>query len=179
MKRLLLIAPLALATLPAHAQSSRSVTVDRPNYEGTRTVARDGQGSISRDTDVTRKSDGATASRDYDRTATGSGWTASGSATGFEGRTRSFDASHSRGNGSAATNATATGPNGGSVHYAGSSARTGNGYVRSQDVTTGSGRSLLSRDVAVSRGGGQVSRSVNSARAAGYHPRARAARRRR
>ena len=179
MKSLLFIAPLAaFVALPAHAQSSRTVTVDRPNYEGTRTVTRDGQGSISRDTDVTRKSDGATASRDYDRTVTADGWTASGSATGFAGRTRSFDAAHTRGGGSASTTATATGPNGGTLNYAGARTRTGTGYTRSQSLTTGSGRSLYARDVEVSRANGQVSRSATTSRAIGFHPRARGFRRR-
>jgi len=98
MKCLSLIAPLALlAAFPAAAQSSRTVQIDRPNYDATRTVTHDGHGTVTRDTDVTRDRDGATASRDYTRSFTGNGWTASGSQTGFAGRTRSFSASGSRG----------------------------------------------------------------------------------
>lgn len=93
MKRLLCIAPLALIALTAHAQSSSSTTVDRPNYQGTRTVTRDGQGDVSRSTNVTRKADGATASHSYDRVRSDGGWTATRASTGFRGhgvsRTRS------------------------------------------------------------------------------------------
>jgi len=98
MKRLLSFAPLALlATIPAAAQSSRTVNVDRPRYDATRTVTHDGHGTVTRDTDITRTRDGTTASRDYTRSFTGNGWTASGTQTGFAGRTRSFSASGSRG----------------------------------------------------------------------------------
>ncbi|MDG2534682.1 hypothetical protein P6144_13550 [Sphingomonas sp. HITSZ_GF] len=166
MKSLLCIAPLALIALPAHAQSTHSTTVDRPNYEGSRTVTRDGQGSVSLDSSVTRKSDGATASRDYDRTRTDSGWTASGSTTGFAGRTAGFNASHSHGGGTASTSASAsaTGFGGRSVNYQASAARTGNGYTRSADLTGGNGRLLHSRDVSQSRGNGYFSRSVSTSR---------------
>lgn len=94
MKRLLFIAPLALIALPAHAQSSHSTTVDRPNYQGSRTVTRDGQGNVSRGTSVVRKSDGAIASHNYSRVRSDGGWSASRASTGFGGcsiaRSRSF-----------------------------------------------------------------------------------------
>lgn len=86
MKRLLCIAPLALIVLPAHAQSTHSTTVDRPNYQGTRTVTRDGQGNVDRGTSVVRKSDGAVASHGYNRVHTEGGWSASRASTGFGGR---------------------------------------------------------------------------------------------
>lgn len=85
MKRLLFIAPLALIALPAHAQSSRSTTVDRPNYQGSRTVTRDGQGNVSRGTSVVRKSDGAIASHSYNRARSDGGWSSSRASTGFRG----------------------------------------------------------------------------------------------
>lgn len=169
MKTLMLFSPAAIAAaLPAHAQSSRTVTVDRPNYEGTRVVERDGEGSISRDTDVTRKSDGATASRDYDRTVSADGWSASGSQTGFNGKTRSFEASKVRGNGQSNTVGTATGRNGGTVDYAGNRTRTDTGYTASQSLTTGSGRELWARDKSVSRVDGRVNKSVDVSRASGF-----------
>ncbi len=85
MKRLLFIAPLALIALPAHAQSSHSTTVDRPNYQGSRTVTRDGQGNVSRGTSVVRKSDGAIASHSYNRVRSDGGWSARRASTGFRG----------------------------------------------------------------------------------------------
>lgn len=142
MKSLLLIAPFAaLIAVPAHAQSTRTTTIDKPNYDGTRTVTRDGAGSVSRDTDVTRKSDGATASRDYDRTRTADGYSATGSATGFNGR---------------------------SASYAGSRTRTDTGYTASQSVTGSGGTTLWSRDKSVSRIEGRVDKSVDVSRASGF-----------
>ncbi|MES2097281.1 MAG: hypothetical protein V4459_11040 [Pseudomonadota bacterium] len=142
MKSLLFIAPLAaLIALPAHAQSTRTTTVDTPNYDGTRIVTRDGAGNVSRDTDVTRKSDGATASRDVDRTKTDTGYTASGSASGFDGK---------------------------SVSYAGSRTKTDTGYTTSQSLTGGGGTTLWSRDKSVSRVGGRVDKSVDVSRASGF-----------
>lgn len=153
MKSLFLVAPLAMiAALPAYAQSSRTTSVDRPNYEGTRTVSRDGEGTVTRDTDVTRKSDGATASHDYTRTATGDGWTANGSTTGFNGQTSSASASKVRNANGSVTTGTATGPNGNTYGYSGSRTRTGNGYTASQSVTNGDGSTLWSRNKAVARG---------------------------
>jgi hypothetical protein len=71
---------------------TKTVTIDTPKYEGTKTITRDKEaGTLTRDTDVTRKSDGATASRDYERQRTDTGVIASGSATRFNGDTRSFD----------------------------------------------------------------------------------------
>lgn len=76
---------------------TRTVTIDTPKYEGTKTITRDKEaGTLTRDADVTRKSDGATASRDYQRQRTDSGVSASGQATNFDGDTRSFDYTRTR-----------------------------------------------------------------------------------
>jgi hypothetical protein len=76
---------------------TKTITIDTPKYDGTRTVTRDKEaGTLTRDTDVTRKSDGATASRDYERRRTDTGFTASGSTTRFNGDTRSFDYERTR-----------------------------------------------------------------------------------
>jgi hypothetical protein len=73
---------------PALAQQARTVTIDTPRYEGTRTTERDrGEGSLIRETDVTRKSDGATASRDFSRQRTEDGVTRDRTSTDFQGRT--------------------------------------------------------------------------------------------
>jgi hypothetical protein len=70
---------------------TRTVTIDTPRYEGTRTTTRDREaGTMVRDTEVTRRSDGATASRHVERQRTENGFTVSGNATAFNGATRSF-----------------------------------------------------------------------------------------
>ena len=51
---------------------------------------------ISKDAELTRKSDGATATREYDRQRTDTGMIASGSTTRFNGDTRSFDYERTR-----------------------------------------------------------------------------------
>jgi opacity protein-like surface antigen len=87
-----LIAPAVLAD-----PVTKTITIDTPKYEGTKTITRDREeGSLTRDTDVTRKSDGATASRDYERQRTDDGFAASGSTTRFNGDTRSFDYTRTR-----------------------------------------------------------------------------------
>lgn len=76
---------------------TRTVTIDGPRVEGSRTVTRDREaGTVVRDTELTRRSDGATASSHYQRQRTETGFTASGTATGFNGATRSFEASGTR-----------------------------------------------------------------------------------
>lgn len=86
------VGAVALTAAPALAQSTRTTTVDTPRFEGERTVSRDrAAGTVSKDATLTRKRDGATATRTYDRQRTENGFTASGSRTGFGGRTGSFD----------------------------------------------------------------------------------------
>lgn len=99
MTKLILAGTAALLIAPAASADpvTRTVTIDTPKYEGTKTITRDREeGTLSRDADVTRKSDGATASRDYDRQRTDTGLTASGSTTRFNGDTRSFDYERTR-----------------------------------------------------------------------------------
>lgn len=76
---------------------TRTIAIDTPKVEGSRTVTRDREaGTVSKDTELTRKSDGATASREYDRQRTENGFTASGSRTQFDGDTRSWDYERTR-----------------------------------------------------------------------------------
>lgn len=84
----LLCVPAAALAEPA----TRTVTIDTPRYEGSRTTTRDREaGTLTRDTSVTRRSDGATATRHYERQRTADGFTASGNTTAFNGATRSFE----------------------------------------------------------------------------------------
>jgi hypothetical protein len=82
-----------LTTTAAFAEPvTRTYTIDTPNYEGIKTVTRDKEaGTVSKDAELARLSDGATASREYDRSRTDTGVVASGSTTRFNGDTRSFD----------------------------------------------------------------------------------------
>src|SRR5688500_6582318 len=87
---ILTLAAAGLVAAPAVAQQGRTVTIDTPRYEGTRTTERDrAEGSLSRETDVTRKRDGATASRDFSRQWTGDGVTRNRTSTDFQGRAAS------------------------------------------------------------------------------------------
>lgn len=171
MKAMILIASVAvLAATAVHAEPvTKTTTVDRPNYEGTRVVSRDkAAGTVTRGTDVTRKSDGATASRDYSRTRTDTGFTASGSSTGFNGKTSSFDATRTRTDTGYTSTGTATGRNGQTYTLSGNRTRTENGYTSNHNVVNGSGATVYNRDASVSRVDGQINRDVRVTRAQGF-----------
>lgn len=167
----LLMSIAALSASTAFAEPvTKTVTVDRPNYEGSRVIVRDkAGGTLTRDTDVTRKSDGATASRDYSRTRTDTGVVASGSETGFAGKTRSFDYERTRTDSGYTATGTTTGKGGRTYSYEADKVRTGTGYTSGKTVTGPRGRTLYNRDVAVDRTGGIVTRSVDVTRAKGFH----------
>jgi hypothetical protein len=170
--RFLLMSAAALSAGAAFAEPvTKTVTVDRPNYEASRVIVRDKDvGTLARDTDVTRKSDGATASRDYSRTRTDTGVVASGSQTGFAGKTRSFEYERTRTGTGYTASGSATGKGGRTYTYEANKVRTGTGYTSGKTVTGPQGRALYNRDVAVDRSGGNVTRSVDVTRAKGFHP---------
>jgi len=91
----------ALLCAPAVALAepvTRTVTIDTPRYEGSRTATRDREaGTVVRDATVTRREDGAVATRHFERRRTAEGVSGSGTATGFNGGTRSFEFSRVRG----------------------------------------------------------------------------------
>jgi hypothetical protein len=172
MKNLMLFAGAALlATTVAAEPVTKTVTVDRPNYDATRVIVRDKEaGTLTRDTDIIRERDGATASRDYSRTRTDTGAVVSGSATGFAGKTRSFGYERTRTETGSVTSGTATGRNGQSYALSGNRTRTGSGFTTNQNiVNSGNGRTVYDRNVAVDRSGGNVTRSVDVTRAKGFH----------
>lgn len=171
MKAIILTATVAAfaATVASAAPVTRTTTVDRPNYEGSRTIVRDkAAGTVARDTEVTRKSDGATATREYDRARTETGVTASGSSTGFDGKTRSFDYTRTRTDTGYTATGRATGRDGQTYTGTGSRTRTETGYVGNRNIVNGAGATVYNRDVAVNRSGGQVTRSVDVTRAQGF-----------
>jgi hypothetical protein len=159
----------ALATPALADPVTKTVTIDKPNFEGTRIIVRDKEaGTLSRDSEVTRKSDGAIATRSYDRARTEDGVTASGSGTNFRGQTRSFNLDRSRTETGSVTTGAFTGRGGNTFDIAGSRNRTDTGFTANQSVTNAAGERVYNRDKSVSRSGGQVSRSVNVTRAQGF-----------
>lgn len=174
---------LTIASLGATAAfaepRTRTTAFDGPNATGSRVTVRDpAAGTLSRDTSVTRTSDGATATRTYDRARTDTGVSASGSATGFGGKTRSFDYDRTRTDTGYTATGTATGRNGRTYDYSADRTRDGaGGYTGNRSVTSG-GESLYNRNVVQTRSNGQVNRAITTSRAAGFKPRSAAGRRR-
>jgi len=125
---------------------TRTYTVDTPNYAGTKTVTRDtAVGTVSKDAELTRKSDGAVATREYDRARTDTGFVASGSRTRFDGNTRSWDYERTRtGNGWNAEG-NVTGFNGKSYDYSARLRRGEYRVGRSQVLRNDQGRVVAAR----------------------------------
>lgn len=171
MKRLIMLAGAAFVVTTAVAEPvTKTVTVDRPNFDATRVIVRDKQaGTLTRDTDIIRARDGATASRDYSRTRTDDGVVASGSSTGFGGRGSSFDYARTRTDTGFVAGGTATGRDGRTYIYNAEKVRNGSGFTSDRTVTGPNGRTLYDRNVAVDRSGGNVTRSVDVTRAKGFH----------
>ena len=171
MKTKILIASAAVFALaPAYAEPvTKTVTVDGPRYDGTRTVVRNkAAGTLTRETDVVRARDGATASSDYSRTRTDAGVAVSGSQTGFAGRTRSFEYDRTRTDSGSTVSGSATGRAGQSYTLSGNRTRTDTGFTANQHIVNGDGRTVYNRDASVSRSDGNVTRSVDVTRAKGF-----------
>jgi len=171
-KTLLVPALAAILAVPALAEPvTRTVTIDRPNGDGTRTIVRDKDaGTLSSDTQVTRASDGATASREYDRTRTADGFTVSGSSKGFNGQTRSFERARTRTDSGSTTSGSYTARGGETYTTSGSRTKTDTGFTANQNIKDSAGTTVFNRDVTASRENGQVTRSVDVTRAEGFHP---------
>jgi hypothetical protein len=88
MHAILALAAAGLFAVPASAQDGRTASFENDNYSATRTVTHGG-GTTTRDTEVTRKSDGATAESSFVRQRTDTGVTRNRSTTHFDGRTSS------------------------------------------------------------------------------------------
>jgi hypothetical protein len=168
----------ALLAGPAFADPvTKTVTIDKPKYEITRTTVRDKEaGTFVRDTEATRKADGATATRHNERARTETGFTASGEATNFAGKTRSYDLTRTRTETGSTSVGSFTRPSGETFTTAGERNRTETGHTSSQSITNAAGAVVYDRDVSVSRANGQVNRSVDVSRAEGFRPPHRAQR---
>ena len=143
-----------LAAAPAFAEPvTRTVTVDTPRYEGSRTITRDREaGTLARDSELTRRSDDAVAARSFDRQRTETGAELSGSTTRFDGATRSFEVTRERTGRGFRSTGTINGFDGQSYDYRGGLRRTPNGFVRRQAARDGEGDLVAGRRVAVRRG---------------------------
>ncbi|HXC74546.1 MAG TPA: hypothetical protein VN640_07695 [Sphingomicrobium sp.] len=142
------IAAVLIAPTAAADPVTKTITVDTPRYEGTKTITRDQEaGSLSRDAELTRKSDGAVATRDYDRQRTDTGVTASGSTTRFNGDTRSFDYDRTRTAHGYNATGTLTGFNGNSYDYSAKLRRGEYRVAKSQVLRNENGRVVAARRV--------------------------------
>lgn len=151
---------------------TRTRTTDGPNLSGSSTVSVDrAAGTAQRQGELVRKSDGAVASREVNRQRTETGMTASGTATNFQGQTRSWDYQRDRTADGYVASGSATGFNGQSYGYAAQGTRADGGFSRSQTVTDGSGAVVADRNVRVNRADGQVSRQTSGSRPQGFRRR--------
>jgi len=142
------IAAVLIAPAAAADPVTKTITVDTPRYEGTKTITRDQEaGSLSREAELTRKSDGAVATRDYDRQRTDTGVTASGSTTRFNGDTRSFDYDRTRTAHGYNATGTLTGFNGNSYDYSAKLRRGEYRVAKSQVLRNENGRVVAARRV--------------------------------
>lgn len=171
-KFMLVPALAAILAVPALAEPvTKTITIDRPNVDGTRTIVRDKDaGTLSVDTQVTRASDGATATREFDRARTEDGFTASGSSTNFAGETRSFERTRTRTDTGSTTSGSYTTPSGETYTTSGNRTRSDTGFTANQNIKDSAGTTVFNRDVSVARVDGQVTRSVDVTRAEGFRP---------
>jgi len=171
MKVFLITPALALLAATGAVAQTTTKTADGPNYEATRTTVIDPTtGTASRDSSVTRKADGATATRQIDRTRTDSGVTIQGSSSNFAGETRSADYNRTRTDTGSSATGSFTRRNGETLTYDGSRTRADGTVTGQQSVTGADGQSLYSRTATRSRTDAGVSRSVNATRAPGVRP---------
>ena len=173
MKKFLLVPALAAIIVgPVMAEPvTKTITIDRPNYDGTTTIVRDKDaGTLSRDTQITRASDGATATREFDRARTANGSTASGSATNFDGKTRSFENTRTRTDTGSSTSGSYTTRGGETYTTSGNRTRTDTGFTANQNIKDAAGATVFNRDVTAARADGHITRSVDVTRAEGFRP---------
>lgn len=149
----------AAASAQTAAPATRSFDNDRAS--GTTTIVRDpAAGTFSRDTNVTRKSDGATMTSSTDRTKTDTGFISESSRVGFDGRTASRSYERTRTDTGYTETGSVTRPNGTSYGLNGSRTRTENGFNRNRAITNADGATVASRNVDAARANGQFTRNI-------------------
>ena len=129
----LALAAAGLTATPALAQASRTVAMDGPRYEATRSSAYDrDEQSLSRETEVTRKSDGATANSTFERQRTEDGVTRDRATTDFAGRESSTSYERHRTSEGWESEGQHVRHDGTVADYTGQGTRTETGYVAHQ-----------------------------------------------
>ena len=147
---------------PALAEpTTRTITVDTPNFEGERVITRDREAGLrSVDSTLTRKEDGAVATRSRETQQTDTGAIISGSQTRFNGNTRSFEAERQRTENGYRTQGTVTGSNGETYDYRARGRRTENGFDRQQRIRNSDGEIVAGRNVRIRQNGNTRTRRV-------------------
>lgn len=150
-RTVLMFAAAGLAATPALAQQSRTVTVDAPRYEGTRTSAYDRDTrTLTSETGLTRKSDRATANSSLVRQRTEEGVTRERASSDFQGRTSNTRYERRRTDSGWESEGQHVRRNGSVADYTGQGTRTETGYTAHQTRSV-NGRPAGSRTVEVTR----------------------------
>lgn len=125
-----------LAAVPAQAQSTKTVTIDTPKYEGTKVITRDKEaGTKTGSAELIRKEDGAVATRNWERQRTENGFTRNAERTNFNGETATGTYERVRtDNGWDATGQRVR-SNGDVFDYQGQARRGPNGFAKREKVT--------------------------------------------
>ena len=173
MKYLAIISALAVAmATSAIAQQTKTVTIDTPRFEGERTITRDREaGTYDSNGNLTRKTDGATASHEYHRARTDRGWTSSASQTDFQGRNRSFEYERQRTENGVRARGTATSRNGETYNYKAGRRKTANGYEAGRRVTDADGNVIYKKRVQARRVDGKIQKRTKVVRDPSFKPR--------
>lgn len=173
MKKTILISMASMMiAAPVFAERTKTVTVDNDRVSGSKTVTRDGAGNVVVDGDLTRKSDGATASHDYNRSRTETGWTASGTQTDFKGRSRGFDYERNRTDTGFEANGSAYNRRGDQYDYSAYGTRGENSRERGRTVTR-NGNIVYDRLDNVTRADGKIVRNKQVTRDPSFRPKKR------
>jgi hypothetical protein len=160
----------ALAGAVQAEPKTRTSTFDGPNASSTKTTVHDKEaGTFTSDRDITRKSDGATASVNRERQRTENGVSGSGSATGFNGKSASYEYDRTRTDSGFATTGTATDRKGRSYEYDAYGRKTDTGREASRTVNR-DGAQIYNRTDNVTHSGGTVSRNTNVTRDSSFKP---------
>jgi hypothetical protein len=158
---LLLGAGAALAQ-PAAPAATGTRTIDNDRVSGTVTTTRDA-GTFNRVTELTRKSDGATATASQTRTRTETGVTASSTRTGFDGQNSSSNYARTRTETGATETGSFTRRDGSTLNLNGSVVRDNGSITANRVITDSAGATVASRNVqAIRAANGQVTRNVTA-----------------
>ncbi len=163
---------LALATTGvANAETTKTVTIEKPKGTATKTVTRDKEaGTLVVDASATRASDGATATRHRERARTEDGVSGSGNSTGFDGRTSNYEYDRVRTEDGFTTTGSATDRQGRNYEYDAYGRKTDTGRENSRTITR-DGDQVYNRTGNVSRVDGQIKRDVSVTRDPSFRPR--------